>query len=101
MAEFEPTEAEKAANSYLDWDDAELGKFTKYIALKFDALKDDAKGLKRVTVSSCAMMLMGACVDSNAAEMTLNISGFSHKSIPEGDWTLVVKRKSRKRKTAS
>lgn len=93
MAEFEPTEAEKEANSYLDWDDAELGKFTKYVALKFDAMKNDAEGLKKVTASSCAMLLMGACVDSNADELTLNMGGFSHKGIPEGDWTLIVKRK--------
>lgn len=98
MAEFEPTEAEKAANSYLDWDDAELGKFTKYVALRFAELKDDAEGLKRVTASSCAMLLMGACVDSNAAELTLNMGGFSHKGIPEGDWTLVVKRKKKARR---
>ncbi len=100
MAVFEPTEDEKAANSYLDWDDAELGKFTKYVALKMREHQKDEEGLKRVAASACGMILIGCCVDSNAAELTLNLDGYSHKGIPEGDWTILVKKRSRKRKAA-
>ena len=93
MAVFEPTEAEKAAESYLDWDDAELGKFTKYVALKLRELQKDDEGVKRVSAAACSMMLVGCCVDTNAAELSLNFGGFTHKDKPVGDWTLVVKKK--------
>lgn len=90
MAIFEPTEAEKAAKSYLDWDDAELGKFCKYVALRFRDMQKDAEGLHKVTATSCAMMLIGACVESNAAELTLDTKGFTHKGQPNGDWNITV-----------
>src|SRR4051812_47779103 len=98
MATFEPTEAEKATASYLDWDDAELGKFAKYVGLTLSKAKDDAEGLHRLTAASCAMMLIATCVDSNAAELTLNLEGYTHKGVPEGDWTLVLKKKRRRQR---
>ena len=60
MAEFIPTEEEKAAASYMDWDDAALGKFTKHVALTLERMSKDAEGLRKVTAASCAMMLVGA-----------------------------------------
>lgn len=93
MATFEPTQAEKDAASYLDWDDAELGKFCKNVALTLDRLKDDADGLHKVTAASCAMMLVGSCVDSNAGSLKLTLEDYSHASKPCGDWTITVKRK--------
>lgn len=100
MAVFEPTEAEKAAASYLDWDDAELGKFTKQVALTLDGLKADAEGLHRVTVASCAMMIIGQCVEANAAELTLKLDGYTHKGLPEGNWLLTLKKRTRKKRAA-
>lgn len=35
MADFTYTQAEKDAVSYLDWDDAALGRFTKYMGVIF------------------------------------------------------------------
>lgn len=96
MATFEPTQAEKDAATYLDWDDAELGKFCKNVALTLDRLKDDAEGLHKVTAASCAMMLVRSCVDINASTLSLKLDGYTHKNEPGGDWTITVKRNRKK-----
>lgn len=95
MAKFEPTEAEKAAASYLEWDDAELGKFTKYIALQLAALeKADKEGLRRVSAASIGMMLIGCCIDTNATKLKVDFTGLTHKDKPSGDWTIEVRQKA-------
>lgn len=93
MEKFEPTQEEKDAPTYFDWDDARLGQFTKYCGRMLEKMKDDAEGLHRVTVSSCAMLLVGAAHDANASELTLNMEGNTHKGEPIGDWIITVKRK--------
>lgn len=98
MATFEPTEEEKAAASYLDWDDAELGKFAKYIALTLATKGKDAEGLHRISAASCAMMLISQCHDSNAGEMIIKLDGHTHGKIPTGDWTVTVKQRAKPKK---
>lgn len=92
MAVFEPTEAEKAAASYLDWDDAELGKFTKHVGLMMAAMDKDADGFRRVTAVSCAMSLVSSVVDSNAAKLTLKLDGHTLRGEPTGDWVISIRR---------
>lgn len=91
MAIFEPTEEEKATASYLDWDDAELGKFTKYVGLTMEALGKDSEGLHRVSAASCAMRLISLMVDSNAGELELKLDGHTLRGEKTGDWVLTVK----------
>lgn len=93
MAVFEPTEDEKSAASYLDWDDAMLGKFTKYCGLVMEKNSKDAEGLHRVAAASCAMQLVSACLDSNAATLTLKLDGHTHSGVATGDWIVTVKRR--------
>lgn len=93
MAVFEPTEEEKAAASYLDWDDAALGKFTKYCGLVMDQNSKDGEGLHRVSAASCAMRLVSQCVDSNAAELKLKLDGHTLRGQKTGDWIVTVKRR--------
>lgn len=92
MSKFEPTQAEKDALSYLDWDDAALGRFAKHIACTLHKLQGDADGLHKVTAASCAMMLVGAAVDANAATIRLAMDGHTHNEIPTGDWVVTVQR---------
>ncbi len=99
MAVFEPTEKEKAAASYLEWDDAELGKFTKYCGLVMAANAKDTEGLHRVAAASCAMQLVSVCLESNADTLKLDLDGHTSRGVSTGDWVLTVKRK-RKPKTA-
>ncbi len=92
MAIFEPTEAEKEASSYLDWDDASLGKFAKYCGLVMEANSKDAEGLHRVSIASCAMMLVGACLDNNAGSLEFKMDGHTRKGEKTGDWLITVRR---------
>ena len=93
MAHFEPTAEERAACSYLAWDDAALGRFTKHVGLELERLSEQDEGLQKVTVASSAMLIIGACVDMNAGELTLTMDGYSHAGIDCGDWMVTVKKK--------
>lgn len=96
MAVFEPTEAEKAANSYLDWDDEAVGKLAKYLALVLAENRGDAEGLKRISAASCAMTLVSNALDANATELKVKINGFTRKGEALGDWTLTLERDGRR-----
>jgi hypothetical protein len=92
MAEFTPTQEEKDANSYLDWPDEALGKFTKYVALKFAETSGRQDGLHKVTSASCAMNLVHASSEMNSAKTTLNLDGMSIDGEPIGDWLVTIER---------
>jgi hypothetical protein len=92
VSKFTPTQAEKDALSYLDWDDAALGRFTKHVACTLVKLANDAEGLQKVTAASCAMMLVGAAFDANAAKLTLKMDEHTHAEIPTGNWVVTVRR---------
>lgn len=92
MVEIVVTDEEKEAASYLDWDDAALGRFAKYTALRLTEMSKDSEGLRKVAVASCAMMMVSAAHDSNATTLELKLSGHTSKEIPTGDWKIVVKR---------
>jgi len=83
MAEFIPTDEEKAAASYLDWDDAELGKFTKNLGLTLERMKDAA---------SAAMLLVSAAHDANAGTLELTLTDHSRKGVHTGNWRITVEK---------
>lgn len=92
MAELILTEKEKADPSYLDWDDAAIAKLVRFTAARLVELKEDAEGLHRVTAVSCAMLLVAACVGSNATSLKLDLGAHTHKGVPTGDWRIIIKR---------
>ena len=92
MSEFIPTQEEKDALSYLDWDDAALGRFTKHVACTLDKIRDDAEGLHRVMTAAAAMALIGATVEANADRLELNLDSHTHEGVPTGDWKITVER---------
>lgn len=91
MAKLVLTAAEKAAASYLDWDDAALGKMAKCLALKLDDIANDAEGFRKVAALSCAMMLVAAAHDSNADKLSFDLTGHSTKGVLTGDWRVTIK----------
>lgn len=93
MAEFIPTEAEKAAASYLDWSDEALGKFTKRVALKLEEMRDDAEGLRKVATASCAMTLVSSAWEANAGRLELSLEGHTIGEQETGDWIITVEKK--------
>jgi hypothetical protein len=92
MSTFEPTQAEKDALTYLEWDDAALGRFVKHVACTLHKVQGDSDGLHKVTAASCAMMLVGIAVDANAETVRLAMDGHTHQEIPTGDWVVTVQR---------
>lgn len=92
MGTFIATPEEKAAHSYLDFDDAALGAFTKSIACMFSEMSADADGLHKVTSAACAMMLVAMAIDSNATKLESKLEGFSKCGIDHGDWIVKIRR---------
>lgn len=89
MAKLILTDAEKAANSWLDLDDANLGKVLKATALK---LKAHANDQSRLWFVSAAMLLCSMADDSNADRFSQTIKGFSNHGKLAGDWRVIVRR---------
>lgn len=90
MAELITTQAEKAAASYLDWDDAALGRFVKYAMLAF---KKSASEIDRVLTASAALHLVHSCVDIKAAEFEGKLEGVTINNGTEvGDWEIKVRK---------
>ena len=92
MAELIVTEAEKAAVSFLDWDDEALGKAVKEVALMLGKHCEDLEGFKKILPVSAAMVLASTAIDHNAGELSLTIGAFSHAGEDHGDWEVTVKK---------
>lgn len=86
------TQEENDASSYLDMDDASLGRYTKYLAKVLEDLKDDADGFHKVTAASAGLLMVSACFDANADKLSLTLTGHSHKGIETGDWKITVEK---------
>jgi len=91
MAKLILTEEEKEAQSFLDWDDASLGKFVKNGAVR---MKEEADGSKKPIYVSAILVLLGLMKDSDATELTEEVKGFTYKGESVGDFTLTIKQKN-------
>lgn len=89
MAELILTEAEKEAATWLELDDATLGKLVKKQALAITAKSDD---MERVTTLSAAMLLCGYAVEASAETATHNLRGFTKAGAEFGDWQVTVEK---------
>lgn len=91
MAELVLTEKEKADNSYLDWDDAALGKACKKAMLEIQQATDDSE---KWTIYSqgCAALLIGRAIDVNAAESRYGFKGYTVNNEEKGDWEVIVRK---------
>lgn len=88
MAQLIITDEERAAASYLDWDDASIGRGVKKIALKLK----DVKGEHSISWSAGAVALIARAVDSNGQQSTMTIEGLVDDGRPLGDWEVTVRR---------
>jgi hypothetical protein len=88
MAELILTEEEKAAPSYLDWDDAALGKAVKALAIKLH----DSEGKESMYGQVAAFMLIGAAHRINADTTTIDLENVTVSDEGIGDWRVEVRR---------
>lgn len=87
MAQLIITDEERATASYLDWDDASIGRGVKKIALKIE----DIKGENAISWCAGAMALIARAIDSNAEQSTMTIEGLTDGGKPLGDWEVTVR----------
>jgi hypothetical protein len=89
MAELILSDDEKAAATWLELDDATVGKLVKKTALD---LKEHAGEQGRVWWFSAAMLLVGMAEDSNAHDFSQEVRGFTRDGVSCGDWKVSVTR---------
>lgn len=88
MAELILTEKEKSDPSYLDWDDAALGKLVKKAAI----MLKDKYGQEASFCTTGALMIIGSMLRINATDTTITVEGFSISGVDAGDYKIVVER---------
>ena len=89
MAELILTEAEKAADSYLAWDDAALGKLVRQLS----QMCGDEYGATGAHTTMAAHLLVDLARRSNADSATIDLNGASAGGEPIGDWQIRITRK--------
>lgn len=87
MAKLILTEAEKAAHSWLDLDDASLGKLVKASAVMIADNDDNRKNVYAVT---CAIMLASLAHQANADNLTIDCNGVTRKGEKIGNWKVTA-----------
>ena len=88
MAELILTEEEKASDTYLDWDDAALGKLVRKTAL----MLRDTYGQEATFGMTGAHLLVGMAMSANSTETTIELNGLNVKGEDKGDWRIEVVR---------
>lgn len=89
MAQLILTDEEKAAATWMELDDATVGKVVKKTAL---GLIDMSNEQGRVWWFAAAMLMCGMASDANADEFSQELLGFSYGDTDCGDWLVTVQR---------
>ena len=88
MAELILTEKEKADHSYLDWDDAAVGKLVKSLAVK----ASDEYGANTAMGVTGGLLLASMARDANSEHTTFTLEGTTDKVKPTGDYRITIDR---------
>jgi hypothetical protein len=88
MAELILTDEDRKAATYLDWDDASIGRGVKKIALKIE----DIKGENSISWCAGAMALIARAIDTNSEQSVMTVEGLIDDGNPLGDWEVTVRR---------
>lgn len=88
MADLILTEEEKKSKSYLEWDDAALGKAVKKLALAID----DVRGKDAIAHNAGMMLLILKAHDANSEITVLTVDGLTCGGESLGDWEVTIKR---------
>lgn len=91
LAELILTEDEKEAATYLEWDDASLGKAVKKLAKGIG----DHKGSDSMAQTACATFLACLVSKRDAIGAEIDLDGVTDDGKDMGDWQVIIKRKKR------
>jgi len=91
MAELIITDEERQSKSYLDWDDAALGKCMRWASVEFDKRleKDGRDQIKGLAV---ALLYISDMLRFNAQSLTVTANGLTYSGVPLGDLRLTLER---------
>lgn len=90
MAKLILTEKEKTSASYLDWNDAALGKAVKKLALEIGDSRGG--GVNAVACTACATMLACMAAEKNVIKTVIELEGVIDGQKDVGNWSIVVSR---------
>jgi len=94
MAELILTEEELAADTWLELDDATIGKLVKHTALQLKDTPDRSAEQAALWWWAAAIMMVGATADTNADTFTQTIKGYSRHGQVVGDFKITVEKLS-------
>ena len=80
------TTPEEDEKSFMDWDDASLGKAVKKMALFLESIDDT------ITMPAAAAFLITRAIDIGSDRSTMVLEGVTDGDKPIGDWEISVKR---------
>lgn len=92
MAELVLTDEEKAAKSFLDWDDESLGKACRQAMVQIGNANEKTEKWVIVHQAAAALLVHNA-INVNAATSKYSFSDFSISDKLHGDWEVVVRQK--------
>lgn len=87
MAKLTITEEERRTLTFLEWDDAALGKAVKSMAC---IIADTDGGRESLPVVAAGVFLISRAIDSGADKLVLEIGGATNPK-PLGDWEITIK----------
>ena len=87
MVQLITTPEEESAASYLEWDDAAIGKLVKASSLTLEA----GCGKDMVKKLACCTRILAAMLEADSDDTTIIIKGLTRKGESLGDWEIRVK----------
>lgn len=90
MAELIITDEERATHTYLEWDDAAIGRGVKKLAITVK----DSKGEKAIEWYAATLCLIAMAHESNAKSSEYTIDGVTRDNgeTQIGDWKVTIQR---------
>lgn len=89
------TKKELKAATFLEWDDASIGRLCKMTALKM-IFPEDGQNNMPVIASAASLVLVNLTNQTNAETCTLDQDGVTIKGESVGDWKITISKKKKK-----
>lgn len=86
MAGLILTKAELAANTFLEWDDASLGRAVKKAALTLG----DQSGGRTIRVAGVGVVLINELLNADKDSAVLDLRGATYRGKELGDWLIHI-----------
>lgn len=92
MSRLITTALERAANSFLDWDDASLGRAVKATALKIKNHAEEKDDHRSLWMVSAGLLMCNLAHESNAEHFKTELTDVTKSEEHRGNWRIRVDR---------